>query len=57
MDVPAGLAWELVIVDNGSRDETPAVVQGFAGKLPIRRTFEPKPGLSNARNRPPYRLD
>jgi glycosyltransferase involved in cell wall biosynthesis len=50
MDVPAGLAWELVIVDNGSRDETPAVVQGFAGKLPIRRTFEPKPGLSNARN-------
>lgn len=50
MDAPAGLAWELIIVDNGSRDDTPAVIESFVGTLPIRRTFEPAPGLSNARN-------
>lgn len=51
MAVPSGLAWEFVLVDNGSTDHTPAVVEAFKGSLPIRRVEEPKAGLSNARNR------
>jgi glycosyltransferase involved in cell wall biosynthesis len=42
--------WELQIVDNGSTDNTKAVVLSFEGKLPIRLTVEDTPGLSNARN-------
>ena len=48
---PPGLAWEVVIVDNGSTDDTPAVIASFADRLPIRRAEETTPGLSNARNR------
>jgi glycosyltransferase involved in cell wall biosynthesis len=48
--IPATLCWEMIIVDNGSSDDTPAVVESFGGRLPIRRVFEPDPGLSNARN-------
>lgn len=49
--VPPGLAWELIVVDNGSSDTTAAVVASFADRLPIRHVFEPVAGLSNARNR------
>ncbi len=51
MEVPAGLAWELIVVDNGSSDDTPAVIAGHADRLPIRGAAEPRAGLSNARNR------
>lgn len=50
MRVPPDLAWELLVVDNGSTDETPSVVQSFADRLPVRYTREEMPGLSNARN-------
>lgn len=43
--------WELVVVDNGSTDNTAAVVTGFADRLPIRRAWQPVAGLSNARNK------
>lgn len=49
--VPPGLSWELLIVDNGSSDATPAVVAAFADRLPLRHVFEPVAGLSHARNR------
>jgi glycosyltransferase involved in cell wall biosynthesis len=50
LKVPAGLTWELLIVDNGSTDTTAAVVEGFTARLPVRYTREDKAGLSNARN-------
>ena len=50
-EVPAGLSGELVVVDNGSRDNTAAVVADAAfGGQAVRRVFEPLPGLSRARN-------
>jgi glycosyltransferase involved in cell wall biosynthesis len=43
---------ELVVIDNGSRDNTRDIVQGFADRLPdIRWVYEPNAGLPFARNR------
>ena len=44
-------ATELILVDNGSTDDTAAVAASFSGRLPMRIVREAKPGLSNARNR------
>lgn len=51
MKVPDKLNWELVIVDNGSSDNTAEVVGSYASKLPARCVREDTPGLSNARNK------
>ncbi len=51
MRVVADLDWELVVVNNGCTDRTDEVIAGFAGRLPVRREFEPQRGVSNARNR------
>jgi glycosyltransferase involved in cell wall biosynthesis len=40
----------MIVVDNGSTDDTASVIQSFEGKLPISRVYEAAPGLSNARN-------
>jgi len=47
------LLWEVVLVDNNSRDDTPRVVETLTRSLPlrIRYTFEAEQGLSAARNR------
>lgn len=42
--------WEVMVVDNGSSDDTASVVAGFSDRLPIRLVREPKPGVANARN-------
>lgn len=47
---PDGATWEMIVVDNGSTDETPSVIESFSHLLPLRRVWEPEPGLSNARN-------
>jgi len=51
LEVPAGLAWEVVVVDNASTDDTPAVLDRHAGRLPLRRFVEREPGVSAGRNR------
>jgi GT2 family glycosyltransferase len=45
-------AWELVIVDNGSTDDTARRLAAFATSLetPITIVTEPRPGLGRARN-------
>lgn len=51
---PPGDGVELLVIDNGSTDETPTVVRQFASKMPdvaVQCIIEPKIGLSNARNR------
>jgi glucosyl-dolichyl phosphate glucuronosyltransferase len=46
---PTG-AWEVIVVDNGSSDDTQSVLSSFTGTLPVRALTEPEPGLSHARN-------
>jgi len=46
----SSFSWELLIVNNNCTDGTDTVIQSFVDRLPIKRIFEPKPGLSNARN-------
>jgi glycosyltransferase involved in cell wall biosynthesis len=53
MKIPAGLAWELIIVDNNSSDDTQAVVSEYRRTAPfdVRYVFEGIQGHSRARNR------
>jgi GT2 family glycosyltransferase len=50
--VRARVPWELVMVDNGSTDDTPSRLSALAGRLGARTTFvsEPRQGLGRARN-------
>ncbi len=43
--------WEVIIVDNGSSDDTPSLAEMFGATLPLRYVREEQVGLSNARNR------
>ena len=51
--VDARVSWELIVVDNGSRDRTPALVQQMREKTPVELRYlrEEETGLSTARNR------
>jgi glycosyltransferase involved in cell wall biosynthesis len=51
MNIPDGLNWEVVVVNNGCTDNTDEVLQEFSGSLPLRVANEPKRGLARARNR------
>lgn len=51
LDIPPGLEWEVLIVDNNSKDSTREVCEEFRTRLPIRSVFEERQGLSAARNR------
>lgn len=46
-----GLKVEFVIVDNHGHDDTSAVIESVADRLPVRRLFEPRPGKNCALNR------
>lgn len=51
-ELSPGVRWEVLVVDNNSRDQTPAVVQRFSDEYPgrFRYLFEPRPGKSFALN-------
>lgn len=51
-ELSPGVQWEVLVVDNNSRDQTPVVVQKFSEEYPgrFRYLFEPKPGKSFALN-------
>lgn len=51
MEKASELAWELLIIDNASTDDTRAIAGDFSSTLPLRYIVEPVPGLSRARNR------
>jgi glycosyltransferase involved in cell wall biosynthesis len=49
LESPAG-GWKLVIVDNGSTDQTAQVLASFADRLPLHFVLEPKLGKNSALN-------
>lgn len=50
--IKSSAAWELVVIDNASSDDTSCVIGRFAeaARVAVRTAVEPKPGLANARN-------
>ncbi len=44
-------SWQLLVVDNNSRDDTRAVTDKFRDRLPLRYIFEPRQGKTIALNR------
>jgi glucosyl-dolichyl phosphate glucuronosyltransferase len=49
--IPDGVRWEVVLVNNGSTDDTRAVARRLAETFPLVYVEEPRPGLSRAKNR------
>jgi glucosyl-dolichyl phosphate glucuronosyltransferase len=49
---PAGVEYEILVVDNNSADGTPEVIREYSSLLAprLRSVFEPRQGLSHARN-------
>lgn len=50
IELPEGISWELLVVNNCCTDDTDEVLARYRDELPLRRLYEPKPGQSNARN-------
>jgi len=50
--LPQSVEWEILVVDNNSKDATREVVEDFCKRNPsrFRYLYEPKPGKSNALN-------
>ena len=50
--LPASVDWEVLVVDNNSKDETRQVIEEFCERYParFRYVFEPRQGKSNALN-------
>jgi glycosyltransferase involved in cell wall biosynthesis len=55
--VPDGVRHEIVVIDNNSPDHTSAVLDAFAGRLPLTKRFEPQLGKSHAHNTAIDQLD
>ena len=52
LTVPSSIAWEVLVVDNNSTDDTQKSVETFCNRYPnrFRYLFEPRPGKSHALN-------
>jgi glycosyltransferase involved in cell wall biosynthesis len=42
--------WKLVVVDNASTDQTPAILRSFSNRLPLTYAYEARPGKNAALN-------
>jgi glucosyl-dolichyl phosphate glucuronosyltransferase len=53
VQVPVPFRWEVMVIDNGSTDQTEIITQEKISKLPIeiRYIYESRPGLHNGRHR------
>lgn len=47
---PPASGWKLIVVDNGSSDDTAQVIASFVQRLPLQSVFEPRPGKNSALN-------
>jgi glycosyltransferase involved in cell wall biosynthesis len=52
LQVPPSVSWEILVVDNNSKDQTRSVIESFCEKYPghFRYLFEARPGKSHALN-------
>ncbi len=50
LQIPSGVNWEVLVMDNNSKDNTREISAAFQDRLPIRYFFEPQPGKSHALN-------
>lgn len=52
LEIPTGMNWELLVVDNASKDETPQVIERevLRGRLPLVHLAQPMRGKSRALN-------
>lgn len=50
LQIPKGVEVQFLVVNNNCTDHTDQVIERFSKRLPLTRLFEPKQGLSNARN-------
>lgn len=48
--IPAGVEWELLVINNACTDATDHVAAAFADRLPLRLLHQPTPGKSHALN-------
>jgi len=50
LTAPACDGWEVLVIDNGSTDDTENIVGTFRDRLPVRVEREPRLGVGHARN-------
>ena len=50
LKVPPGIEWEVLVVNNRCTDDTDTVLASYVRRLPMRRLFQHRLGLSHARN-------
>jgi glycosyltransferase involved in cell wall biosynthesis len=48
--IDSGYKWKLIIVDNGSSDQSREIIQSYKRSLPIELYFEPRAGKNRALN-------
>lgn len=51
LEIPHGLEWEVVVINNNSPDETADVLKSYTSRLPLRHFVEERQGIAFARNR------
>ena len=50
LEIPSGVDWELIVVNNNCSDATELVLDEFQNRLPLVRLQESRPGKSYAAN-------